>query len=99
MPTLSSTTRLPTANIMVSSWLIRLTRRTPMIKKKIRQRIITLPEMISNKRAFLWPSSVSSLNSEVVLRKWLLAEAADSADLVAKSAESSTIWAKDWYCW
>ena len=65
----------------------------------MRLRISTLPVMISRMRAFLWPSSVSSLNSVVVFRKWLLADAAASADLVAKSAESSTTWAKDWYCW
>ena len=98
MPVLSSTTRLPTAINMASSWLMRLTKRTPMIRKKIRLMTMTPPITANKRRAFLWPASVTSLNSSVARRNWLLTLVAASADLVANSAESSTTCAKDWYC-
>ena len=99
MPTLRSTTRLPTAMSMASSWLMRLFMRTPMARKKIRLTIMTPPVTASSRRAFLCPLSVKSRSSLVARRMSLLAVAAASADLVAISAESSTTWASDWYCW
>ena len=77
---------------------MRLFMRTPMTKKKMRQITIRPPVAPSRIRAFLWPTSVRSLNSVVALCMFLLAAAADSADLLAMSAESSTTWASDWYC-
>ena len=60
---------------------------------------MTPPMTASNRRAFLCPASVTSLNSSVARRSWLLTLVAASADLVANSAESRTTCAKDWYCW
>ena len=98
-PALRSTTLLPTASIMVSSWLMRLFIRTPMTRKKIRQINKTPPVAPSNRMAFLWPTSVKVLNSCVALCMSLLAAAAAAADLLAMSAESRTVFAKVWYCW
>ena len=77
---------------------MRLTMRTPMIRKNSRQTTMTPPPIASSRRAFLKPASPISLNWPVAIFISRLTDKAASAERLAISAESSTALARAWYC-